>query len=279
SADETVSQLRNLPVWTAEGDKIPLAAMADFRLAPGPERIERENRRTGVRVGTRYEEGTLNDYLPAVSAWTRWSSRTATPGPCRSGPNVSQQSREFLVNLSLALLLVFAVMAGLFESVRQAIGLMLALPFALAGGWSVPRRCCAATSLSVAIGTRARPTSRCSKAACRRSATSPRATISSNARSSDPWSASPEWARCASTGSTPRRSASISGSRTWSTKSRRSSTAVTSTATSPSASPSPPRPAPTLFGALLAGAVLFGFLRRHSMTIIAVACRLPLTAG
>ncbi len=49
--DETVSQLRNLPVWTAEGDKIPLAAMADFRLAPGPERIERENRRTGVRVG------------------------------------------------------------------------------------------------------------------------------------------------------------------------------------------------------------------------------------
>ncbi|MCP4663001.1 MAG: efflux RND transporter permease subunit [bacterium] len=66
--DETVSQLRNLPVWTAEGDKIPLAAMADFRLAPGPERIERENRRTGVRVGARYEEGTLNDYLPGVRA-------------------------------------------------------------------------------------------------------------------------------------------------------------------------------------------------------------------
>ncbi|MCP4662209.1 MAG: hypothetical protein GY856_42950 [bacterium] len=67
-ADETVSQLRNLPVWTDEGDKIPLAAMADFRLAPGPERIERENRRTGVRVGARYEEGTLNDYLPGVRA-------------------------------------------------------------------------------------------------------------------------------------------------------------------------------------------------------------------
>ena len=67
-ADETVSQLRNLPVWTAEGDKIPLAAMADFRLAPGPERIECENRRTGVRVGARYEEGTLNDYLPGVRA-------------------------------------------------------------------------------------------------------------------------------------------------------------------------------------------------------------------
>ena len=46
-----------------------------------------------------------------------------------------EQSREFLVNLLLALGLVFAVMAGLFESVRQAIGLMVALPFALAGAF------------------------------------------------------------------------------------------------------------------------------------------------
>ena len=38
----------------------------------------------------------------------------------------------------LALLLVFAVMAGLFESVRQAIALMIALPFALAGAaWTL----------------------------------------------------------------------------------------------------------------------------------------------
>jgi len=43
-----------------------------------------------------------------------------------------------VVNLLLALLLVFAVMAALFESVRQAIGLMIALPFALAGAvWAL----------------------------------------------------------------------------------------------------------------------------------------------
>ena len=45
---------------------------------------------------------------------------------------------EFGMNLALALLLVFAVMAGLFESVRQAIALMIALPFALAGAiWTL----------------------------------------------------------------------------------------------------------------------------------------------
>jgi HAE1 family hydrophobic/amphiphilic exporter-1 len=79
----------------------------------------------------------MDDYLPLVRAamdgmdfpfgysWTmsEWAERH------------KEQSREFLVNLLLALGLVFAVMAGLFESVRQAIGLMVALPFALAGAF------------------------------------------------------------------------------------------------------------------------------------------------
>jgi HAE1 family hydrophobic/amphiphilic exporter-1 len=135
--NESISQLHTLPVWTADGDKIPLASMAEFRVEPGPDRIQRDNRRTSVWVGARYAEGTMEDYLPLVRTamdamdlpfgytWTmsEWAERQR------------EQSREFLVNLLLALGLVFAVMAGLFESVRQAVGLMVALPFALAGAF------------------------------------------------------------------------------------------------------------------------------------------------
>jgi HAE1 family hydrophobic/amphiphilic exporter-1 len=134
---ESVSQLHTLPVWTTDGDKIPLASLAEFRVEPGPDRIQRDNRRTSVWVGARYAEGTMDDYLPLVRTamdamdfpfgytWTmsEWAERQR------------EQSREFLVNLLLALGLVFAVMAGLFESVRQAFGLMVALPFALAGAF------------------------------------------------------------------------------------------------------------------------------------------------
>jgi HAE1 family hydrophobic/amphiphilic exporter-1 len=134
---ESVSQLHTLPVWTTDGDKIPLASLAEFRIEPGPDRIQRDNRRTSVWVGARYDEGTMDDYLPLVRTamdsmdfpfgytWTmsEWAERQR------------EQSREFLINLLLALGLVFAVMAGLFESVRQAIGLMVALPFALAGAF------------------------------------------------------------------------------------------------------------------------------------------------
>jgi len=139
-SDESVSQLRNLPLWTSNGEKIPLAAMADFEFAPGPEGIRRENRQTGVWVGARYEEGTYADYLPQVEATL--NSMTFPYGYSWTMSDIiahqQEQSREFLINLGLALLLVFAVMAGLFESVQQAVGLMVALPFALSGAvWTL----------------------------------------------------------------------------------------------------------------------------------------------
>jgi len=137
---ESLSQLRNLPIWTADGEKVPLAAMADFREVPGADEIHRDDRLTSIWVGARYEEGTREHYVPLVTAalsgmefpfgysWTfgNWERRQ------------QEKSQEFLTNLLLALMLVFAVMSGLFESVRQAVALMVALPFALAGAiWTL----------------------------------------------------------------------------------------------------------------------------------------------
>jgi len=138
--DESLDQLRNLPLWTDEGEKVPLASLAEFTVTPGPNRINRDERLTSMWVGASYEKGSREDYLPAVTeamnsidfpfgySWTfgRWEQRH------------KEKSKEFLVNLLLSLLLIFAVMAGLFESVRQAIGLMVALPFALSGAtWTL----------------------------------------------------------------------------------------------------------------------------------------------
>lgn len=137
---ETVEQLGTLPLRTADGGRVPLAAVADLIPRPGRENIQRDNRLTSVWVTARYEEGTSEQYMPAVRAvldgmtfpygyeWTfgQWQERR------------QEQSREFLTNLLLALLLIFAVMAGLFESTRQAVALMVSLPFALAGAaWTL----------------------------------------------------------------------------------------------------------------------------------------------
>ncbi len=82
---------------------------------------------TSVWVSAKYQGGTRETYQPLVAeamdamefpfgySWTfgQWQQRQ------------KEQSQEFYYNLGLALLLVFAVMAGLFESVRQAIALMI----------------------------------------------------------------------------------------------------------------------------------------------------------
>jgi HAE1 family hydrophobic/amphiphilic exporter-1 len=134
---ETVSQLRNLPLWTEGGEKIPLASLARFEEKRGERQIQRDNRLTSVWVGARFEEGTREEYVPLVTAtmgemdfpygysWTfgRWEERR------------KESAQEFLTNLLLALLLIFAVMASLFESVRQATTLLIAPPFALAGAF------------------------------------------------------------------------------------------------------------------------------------------------
>ena len=135
--NETVSQLRNLPIWTDEGEKIPLASLATFEEKPGDQWINRDNRLTSVWVGAKFENGTREEYIPLVTAamngiefpygysWTfgRWEERR------------KENAQEFLTNLYLALLLIFAVMASLFESARQALTLLVSLPFALAGAF------------------------------------------------------------------------------------------------------------------------------------------------
>jgi len=137
---ESLDQLRNLVMHTPDGRKVPLAAVADINQVPGRESIQRDNRLTSVWVTAKYQDGTRDQYIPQVEAalgemdfpygyrWTfgQWESRQ------------KEQSREFLTNLLLALMLVFAVMAGLFESVRQALALMVSLPFALSGAiWTL----------------------------------------------------------------------------------------------------------------------------------------------
>jgi len=141
---ESLEQLRGLPLMQAGGtgaqSTIPLATVADFSVVKGPDDIARDNRVTGVWVGARYEEGVQEDYVKKCEDIL---DQIELPYGYQWEHRMFQRDRresqiEFLVNLALALGLIFAVMAGLFESSRQALSLMVSLPFALAGAaWTL----------------------------------------------------------------------------------------------------------------------------------------------
>jgi HAE1 family hydrophobic/amphiphilic exporter-1 len=137
---ESLSQLRNLRLQLADGSTVPLASVAEFRTVPGAAHINREARQSSVWVGARYEEGTREQHMQAVTAAMQgfalpfgyaWTFGTFEQ-------RQREKANEFLVNLVLALLLIFAVMASLFESMRQALALLVALPFAVSGAaWTL----------------------------------------------------------------------------------------------------------------------------------------------
>ncbi|MGX5174364.1 efflux RND transporter permease subunit [Aliikangiella sp. IMCC44653] len=135
--DTYVSDVKNLVIPKDQGTTIRLDNVADFSTQKGPARINRQNKVSSVWVGARFEEGKRNEYqkqlidalkemeLPNGYNWefnSRWRG-------------AEDSEEEFLLNLCMALGLIFAVMAALFESMRQAFALMISLPFALAGAF------------------------------------------------------------------------------------------------------------------------------------------------
>ncbi len=135
--DTHVQDLKNLSMLKDDGSLIALESVSSFSTQKGPNRINRQNKISSIFVGARFDTGKREEYqkqvvdalkqmdLPEGYEWqfnNRWRG-------------AEQSQDEFLLNLFLALGLIFAVMASLFESIKQAIALMISLPLALAGAF------------------------------------------------------------------------------------------------------------------------------------------------
>ncbi|MEM7586577.1 MAG: efflux RND transporter permease subunit [Acidobacteriota bacterium] len=135
---ETLNQLRNVTV-RAGGSRTSgqtLATLADFDVVPGPRSIERENRRAKIMVtantsspqasrrvmfGVSRVVGSVAmppGYEWSFGRWNRMDQRDA------DGANFA---------LIFAMLLVYMLMASLFESFAQPLSIMASIPFAFIG--------------------------------------------------------------------------------------------------------------------------------------------------
>jgi len=130
-----MENLHDLPVAAPGGGTVPLAAVADFRTVRTPASVERQQRRSILAVRGNVESkragevrGAVTRTLEAMSFPTGYSWSF---GSAFEEESATQQ--EMLINLLLALVLVYLVMAGLFESLLHPFAIMLALPFAFVG--------------------------------------------------------------------------------------------------------------------------------------------------
>ena len=130
-----LEDLRQIPIANAGGRPVLLGDVAEFEVIERPRQIQRENRKVRVSVRGTYEgedwgatqtsiEEMMNAYnLPAGYSWS-WNDRIVEQ---------ANEDAEMGVNFLLALVLVYLVMASLFESLTQPFAILFAIPFALPG--------------------------------------------------------------------------------------------------------------------------------------------------
>ncbi|HSN57614.1 MAG TPA: efflux RND transporter permease subunit, partial [Candidatus Sulfomarinibacteraceae bacterium] len=130
-----LDDLRQIPVADAGGRPVLLGDVASVEIVERPREIERENRKVRVAVRGTYDgddwQGTMAAIekmttafnLPAGYSWS-WNDRIVEQ---------ASEDAEMGVNFLLALLLVYLVMASLFESLTRPFAILFAIPFALPG--------------------------------------------------------------------------------------------------------------------------------------------------
>lgn len=133
----SLERLRGMPIAVedAEETTVPLGSVASFRTVKTPQGIERQQRRSVVSVNADVDSKKRSDIRKAVT--TDLKSMHFPPGYAWSFGSAFQEENEtqveMLLNLILALALVYVVMAALFESFLHPFAIMFALPFAFAG--------------------------------------------------------------------------------------------------------------------------------------------------
>lgn len=132
---QSLDDLRNLSVYGAQNERVALASLANLTVRRGPQQIRREERRTMMGV-TAHTDGI--DDGEARKKITQVMSRYNFPagygwsfGQSWQGEQKSQNI--MLMNLLLALALIYLVMAALFESLIYPAAIWSSIIFAIVG--------------------------------------------------------------------------------------------------------------------------------------------------
>ncbi len=133
----SLEDLKKLPIQTPLGAKVYLSEVAEFKNMLGPVRIDRENMVRKVSVGANFVGSNLGAIVNEIRKQTREISRRLPEGYfVEIGGQYENMTETFTTlgfALLIALVLVFAVMASLYENLKFPFINMFALPLAFIG--------------------------------------------------------------------------------------------------------------------------------------------------
>lgn len=136
SHEASVDDLRDFKLTGASGDMVPLLAMVDVRVVASPSTITRQSRQTALPIRILLAEGsTMEDARKEIEsvmktielpAGYRWNFGTSFDQNDEAGMHM-------LINTLVALVMVYVVMAAVFESIAFPMVIMTTIVFSVFG--------------------------------------------------------------------------------------------------------------------------------------------------
>ncbi|HET7271484.1 MAG TPA: efflux RND transporter permease subunit [Rubrobacter sp.] len=132
----SVTSMRELPIDTPGGDQIHLEEVADVRLAPTPNAIEREQQSRRIDVGANVEGRDLGSVVADVEEQLAGVElpREYHIEVLGESNELAAAQKDLLIYGIAAAILIFLLLHASFGSLRLAVILFLTLPMALVGG-------------------------------------------------------------------------------------------------------------------------------------------------
>jgi len=132
----SIGQLGNLSIGTPDGRSVPLATVADIQVVGGPQSIQRENRLTAITVsGEIASSANREDVVRQVQA-LMGDFQLPTGYRWDLGRGFAEEQAQFgdmVLAGGLALLLIYLILAALFESLVLPLIIYFSIFFAVPG--------------------------------------------------------------------------------------------------------------------------------------------------
>lgn len=129
------SSLGNLKLRNPQGDLIPLTAMVDVIERPGPVNIRRLNRETSITIQANLDDITMQRARELIEERMELLS-LPTGYNWRLGRGFAQEDntgQKMLLNIILAMFIIYIVLAALFESVLYPATMIVSILFSIVG--------------------------------------------------------------------------------------------------------------------------------------------------
>ncbi|MFQ6102814.1 MAG: efflux RND transporter permease subunit [Candidatus Glassbacteria bacterium] len=132
---QNLEQLQDLPLFNGGEQPVKLASLADFRVSRGPREINRENRSTSIGITAYLKDITVSEAKEMIGKVME--NFNFPPGYSYNyGQKFDEEEQAFrnmMINLLLALALIYFVMASLFESLLFPAAIWTQILFAIVG--------------------------------------------------------------------------------------------------------------------------------------------------